>query len=96
MKRLAYFILTLALTLSFASSCVKEDPNDPKNENVPSETSVTGHAEDITALSATLICYANLSDVTTPTVIGVLYSLDKEPVFETAYDITASDIDAKS
>ena len=96
MKRLAYFILTLGLTLSFASSCVKEDPNDPKNENVPSETSVTGHAEDITALSATLICYANLSDVTTPTVIGVLYSLDKEPVFETAYDITASDIDANN
>ena len=33
-----------------------------QNENNKNELSVTGHAEDITGISATLICYANFTD----------------------------------
>ena len=33
-----------------------------QNENNRNELSVTGHAEDITGISATLICYANFTD----------------------------------
>lgn len=89
-------VITIILSSLFIS-CVKEDPYDPKQENVLSETSVTGHAEEITPLGATLICYANLpADISAGTSFGVMYSTDANPKFESADSKTSKELDSNN
>mgnify|MGYP000846988113 CR=1 FL=1 len=95
-KLLKSIVLFACLSLGFLS-CGKEDPNAPEQENVLSETSVTGHAESITPLGATLICYANLpADISAGTSFGVLYSTDANPTFETAHSKTSNELNSNN
>ena len=95
-KILSLLIVYIVLPVLFFS-CIQEDPYDPKHENIVSETSVTGHAEDITPLGATLICYANLPvDISAGTFFGVLYSTDANPTFESADLKTSNELDSNN
>lgn len=97
MKRIRVIVLFIVGLSLCLFSCGKVDPNDPSQENIVSETSVTGHAESITPLGATLICYANLpADISAGTSFGVLYSTDSNPTFETAESRTSNELNSSN
>lgn len=91
------FLSTLILVIISFLSCACEKTNPKEQENVLSEMSVTGRAEDVTPLAATLVCYANLpANISAGTSFGVIYSEDVNPTFETAESIISDELNSNN